>query len=66
MNEDIEKIDSAKDSRSTANRERQKQKFNDDKLYATIDKTPYRGYGFTEVYGSCLFLRSGVSPIYCC
>ena len=52
MNDDIDNIDSAKDSNPTENRERKKQKFNDDKLYATIDKTPYRGYGFTEVYKS--------------
>jgi hypothetical protein len=50
MNEDMEKIDSAKDSNSTEIRRRNKQKFDDDTLYATIDKTPYRGYGFTEVY----------------
>ena len=46
----MEKIDSAKDSNSTEIRRRNKQKFDDDTLYATIDKTPYRGYGFTEVY----------------
>ena len=54
MNEDIEKIDSAKDNNSTEIRGRNKKKLNDDKLYATIDKTPYRGYGFTEVHRETL------------
>ena len=49
MNEDIEKIDSAKDNQSTNVYEKGKQKRNEDTLYATIDKTPYRGYGVTEV-----------------
>ena len=50
MNEDIEKIDYAKDTNSTEGLGRKKQRFNDDTTYATIDETPYRGYGFSEVY----------------
>ena len=43
MNEEIEKIDSAKEKRSN------KHRGHDDQLFNTIDKTPYRGYGFSEV-----------------
>ena len=43
MSEEIEKIDFTKENRSS------KQRNHDEQLFKTIDKTPYRGYGFTEV-----------------
>ena len=49
MNEEIEKIDSEKDSKSDKNNKDQKHHYQGDPLFHTIDKTPYRGYGFTEV-----------------
>ena len=49
MNEEIEKVDSEKDNKSNKNYEDRKHNYHGDPLFNTIDKTPYRGYGFTEV-----------------
>merc|ERR1719361_270139 len=48
MNEEIEKIDSEKDNKSDKNSRDKKHNYQGDPLFHTIDKTPYRGYGFTE------------------
>lgn len=43
MSEEIEKVDSGKDNKD------RKHNYHGDPLFNTIDKTPYRGYGFSEV-----------------
>ena len=43
MSEEIEKVDSGKDNKV------QKNNYHGDPLFNTIDRTPYRGYGFSEV-----------------
>ena len=43
MSEEIEKVDTEKDNKG------RKHNYHGDPLFNTIDRTPYRGYGFTEV-----------------
>ena len=45
MNENMEKIDKAKEDTYPE----RKDKYRGEPNFATIDKTPYRGYGFSEV-----------------
>ena len=43
MSEEIEKVDTEKDNKD------RKHNYHGDPLFNTIDRTPYRGYGFSEV-----------------
>ena len=50
MNESVEKIEPVKDNRLSEQQETKRKQFNEDSPDAIVDKTPYRGYGFSEVF----------------
>jgi len=44
----LNKIEAVKDNKFSKHQDEKKRKFSEDSPYATVDKVPYRGYGFTE------------------